>query len=43
MGKKKETITDVLDRIQEDIDTIREKIDEMENDCEDEGLDNDED
>jgi len=43
MGKKKETITDVLDRIQEDIDTIREKIDEMENNCEDEDLDNDED
>ena len=35
MGKKKsETIQDILDRIQEDIDTIREKAEELENhDC----------
>ena len=36
MGKKKnETIQDILDRIQEDIDTIREKAEDLENhDCE---------
>lgn len=35
MGKKKETIQDVLDRINEDIETIREKVEELENhDCE---------
>ena len=35
MGKKKsETIQDILDRIQEDIDTIRDKTEELENhDC----------
>jgi hypothetical protein len=35
MGKKKnETIQDILDRIQEDIDTIREKAEDLENhDC----------
>ena len=35
MGKKKsETIQDILDRIQEDIDTIRDKAEELENhDC----------
>jgi gamma-glutamylcysteine synthetase len=31
MGKKKETIQDILDRINEDIETIREKVDELEN------------
>jgi len=32
MGKKKqETIQDILDRIQEDIDSIRDKADELEN------------
>ena len=30
MAKKKETLQDILDRIQEDIDTIREKIEELE-------------
>lgn len=35
MGKKKnETIQDILDRIQEDIDAIRDKAEELENhDC----------
>ncbi len=35
MGKKKnETIQDILDRIQEDLDTIRVKAEELENhDC----------
>jgi hypothetical protein len=35
MGKKKqETIQDILDRIQEDIDSIRDKAEELENhDC----------
>jgi hypothetical protein len=42
MGKKKqETIQDILDRIQEDIDSIRDKADELENhDC-DSDLDDD--
>ena len=42
MGKKKnETIQDILDRIQEDIDTIRDKAEELENhDC-DSGSDDD--
>ena len=32
MGKKKqETIQDILDRIQEDIDSIRDKAEELEN------------
>ena len=32
MAKKKETIQDILDRINEDIETIREKIEELESD-----------
>ena len=42
MGKKKqETIQDILDRIQEDIDSIRDKAEELENhDC-DSDLDDD--
>jgi hypothetical protein len=36
MGKKKETIQDILDRINEDIETIREKVEELENhECDD--------
>ena len=31
MGKKKETIQDILDRINEDIETIRDKVEELEN------------
>jgi len=42
MGKKKETISDILDRIQEDIDSIREKYEELENEIEDDDLDSDE-
>ena len=35
--KKEETIQDILDRIEEDIQTIRDKVDEMEDeDMEDE-------
>ena len=30
MGKKKETIQDILDRINEDIEAIRDKVDELE-------------
>lgn len=30
MAKKKETIQDILDRINEDIETIREKVEELE-------------
>ena len=44
MGKKKqETIQDILDRIQEDNDSIRDKADELENhDCDsDSDLDDD--
>jgi hypothetical protein len=44
MGKKKqETIQDILDRIQEDIASIRDKADELENhDCDsDSDLDDD--
>ena len=44
MGKKKqETIQDILDRIQEDIDSIRDKAEELENhDCDsDSDLDDD--
>ncbi len=34
MGKKKETIQDILDRIQEDIETLRDKVEILENhDC----------
>jgi polyhydroxyalkanoate synthesis regulator phasin len=35
MAKKKETIQDILDRINEDIETIREKVEELESDVED--------
>ncbi len=31
MAKKKETIEDILDRIQEDMDTLRDKINDLEN------------
>ena len=31
MAKKKETIQDILDRINEDIEAIRDKVDELEN------------
>ncbi len=44
MGKKKETIQDILDRINEDIETIREKVEELENhDCYDNFEEEDED
>lgn len=34
MGKKKETIQDIMDRIQEDIETLRDKVEILENhDC----------
>ena len=34
MGKKKETIQDIMDRIQEDIETLRDKVEVLENhDC----------
>jgi hypothetical protein len=36
MAKKKETIQDILDRINEDIETIREKVEELEFEDEDE-------
>ena len=49
MAKKKETIQDILDRINEDIEAIRDKVDELENhecdsdeDFEDEEEDEDE-
>ena len=43
MGKKKETIQDILDRVNEDIETIREKVEELENhECDDDLEDNDE-
>jgi hypothetical protein len=47
MAKKKETIQDILDRINEDIETIREKVEELESqtddsDFEDEDEDEDE-
>ncbi len=39
MAKKKETIQDILDRINEDIEAIRDKVEELENhEC---GSDND--
>lgn len=31
MGKKKETIQDIMDRIQEDIETLRDKVEILEN------------
>jgi hypothetical protein len=44
MGKKKETIQDILDRINEDIEAIREKVEELENhDCDDNFEEEDED
>lgn len=45
MGKKKETIQDILDRIQEDIETLRDKVEVLENhDCDsDDDFDSDED
>ena len=49
MAKKKETIQDILDRINEDIEAIRDKVEELENhecdsdeDFEDEDEDEDE-
>jgi hypothetical protein len=45
MAKKKQSIEDIMDRIQEDLDTLRDKVIELEdNQCqcnEDEDLDND--
>ena len=45
MAKKKETIQDIMDRIQEDIETLRDKVEVLENhDCDsDEDFDSDED
>lgn len=46
MAKKKETIQDILDRINEDIETIRDKVEELENhecDSDDDFEDEDED
>jgi hypothetical protein len=44
MGKKKETIQDILDRINEDIEAIREKVEELENhECDDNFEEEDED
>ncbi len=44
MAKKKETLQDILDRINEDIETIREKIEELENhECDSDFDDEDED
>jgi len=39
--KKAETITDILDRIEEDMMTLREKVEEMEDqeDCDDDSFD----
>ena len=42
MAKKKETIQDILDRINEDIETIREKVEELENhECDSNDFDDD--
>jgi len=45
MAKKKQSIEDIMDRIQEDLDTLRDKVIELENNqcqCnEDEDLDDD--
>ena len=45
MAKKKQSIEDIMDRIQEDLDTLRDKVIELEdNQCQcndDEDLDND--
>jgi len=42
MGKKKETIQDILDRINEDIETIREKVEELEShECDSDDFDDD--
>jgi len=44
MAKKKETIQDILDRINEDIDSVREKVEELENhECDSDDEDEDED
>lgn len=43
MAKKKETIQDILDRINEDIETIREKVEELESENESDFDDEDED
>ena len=45
MGKKKETIQDIMDSIQADIETLRDKVEVLENhDCDsDEDFDSDED
>jgi len=42
MAKKKETIQDILDRINEDIETIREKVEELESENESDFDDEDE-
>ena len=39
MAKKKENIQDILDRINEDIETIREKVEELESQAEDSDFD----
>ena len=47
MAKKKQSIEDIMDRIQEDLDTLRDKVIELEdNQCQcndDEDIDEDED
>ena len=43
MAKKKETIQDILYRINEDIETIREKVEELESEVEDDSFDDEED
>lgn len=43
MAKKKETIQDILDRINDDIETIREKVEELESENESDFNDEDED
>ena len=43
MAKKKETIQDILDRINEDIETIREKVEELESENDSDFDDEDED
>ena len=42
MGKKKETIQDIMDRIQEDIETLRDKVEVLENLDSDEDIEDDE-
>ena len=42
MAKKKETIQDILDRINEDIEAIRDKVEELENhECDSNDFDDD--